>query len=365
MMPSHAPAAGALRQPPADTATVTTLDAALQALTEADWHASALLAWLPSLPGHAATLAPPDRVSWLIGLRRCWEQHHEAFDAAAKRALLTLAAAWACWPLALAVGASLTPDQRRDPAVLAPLGRACHLAGDIDAALDFAVTMQFADPGQHDHAATYRDLLAWRDWRRGSLPMHGIAHDDEPLYLEPLGHQHLADFRWQYYDPAIAEWCCLPRFDDDAAWHRWLDASYAQGDRQFAVMHRSWGFIGNVGLTQYRDMGFFYYWIGRDFQGHGFGSGAAALLLAAAHRHAGMRACYATVYDTNAASRRALEKIGFVDTGIRAVPPNGNQLFYRIGEPDAPARIASELHALTDRLELDVRAAVPLASSAS
>ncbi|WP_096335598.1 GNAT family N-acetyltransferase [Robbsia andropogonis] len=358
----HAPKADTHRQASPLPADAAPLAAAMRALDAADWHSSSVLVYLPSLLKHAEALAPSHRAGWLIGLNRCWEHHHAAFDSVAKRTLLTLAAAWSYWPLVLAVGDTLTPFERREPDVLSLVGHAYHLTGDVDAAIDMAVIAQLAEPGHPGHAAAYRNLIAWRNWRRSLLPMHSIGNDDAMLYLEPLGHHHVADFCWQYYDPAIAEWCGLPHFHEAAAWHRWLDAGYAQGDQQFAVIHRAWGFIGNVGLTPYRDIGFFYYWIGRDFQGHGFGSSAAALLIEAAHRHRCMRTCYATVYETNTASRRALEKIGFIDTGVRGSAPHDNHLFYRIGQPNTQARIACELHTLTDWLDLDVRAAVPLTS---
>ncbi|MBI0329086.1 GNAT family N-acetyltransferase [Burkholderia plantarii] len=339
----------------------TSLDELLNHLSEGDWRATALVRYLPELLRLARTLAPEQRLPWLIGLQRGWQRERDAFDVDARCLLLELASAWACWPLAISVGQSLAPSRRLDEAVCQLLCDAYHAIGWIDAAIDLTVSMQLAYPARHAHANAYRQFVAWREWRnRHTLPMFGIAHEDDPLHLEPMGHQHADDFGWQYYDPEIAARCCMPRFEHAQAWHDWLDESYAHGDQQlFAVMHRQWGCIGCVGLVQHGDTGFFYYWIGRDFQGYGFGPGAAAQLLAAAHRHAGMRCCYAKVYDYNQPSRSALLKIGFRDTGLRAAAPHDNQLFYRIGEPDSDARVALELHALLSRLDSEVRLAMP------
>ncbi|MCM2493861.1 GNAT family N-acetyltransferase [Burkholderia glumae] len=347
------------REPSAGDAS---LDALLNLLSEHDWQAAALVRHLPELLRQAPTLDAARRLPWLIGLQRGWQRDRDALDPDARRALLELACRWANWPLAIAVGESLVPVHRLDEAASRFLRDAYLAMGHIEAAIDLAVSMQLAYPARREHAEAYRQLVAWREWRhRNTLPVGEVAHEDDPLRLEPLGHQHIDDFGWQYYDPEIAKRCCLPRFEHAGAWHDWLDQSYAHGDQQlFAVMHRQWGCIGCVGLIQHRDVGLFYYWIGRDFQGYGFGPGAAAQLLAAAHRHAGMRCCYAKVYDYNQPSRSALLKIGFADTGLRAAAPHDDQLFYRIGEPDSDARVALEVHTLMARLDSELRIAMPL-----
>ncbi|RDU94727.1 GNAT family N-acetyltransferase [Trinickia dinghuensis] len=336
------------------------LDDVLSELNDCDWDPSTLARRLPCLVRQAASLAPSQRANCLIGLRRSWERHRAELDISAWKSLLELASAWSYWPLVIAVGESLRPTHRLDDALLLYLCEAYYVVGEVDAAIDLAVAMQIACPARQGHAATYRHLVAWRDWRRCTLPMTGIVSDEDALYLEPLGHHHVSDFRWQYYDPAIAQLCCLPDFKTTDDWHAWLDDAHSRDDHRFAIMHRSWGFIGSVGLTLHGDVGFFYYWLGRDFQGYGFGPDAATQLLAAAHRHAGMRCCYAKVYDYNTPSRKALEKMGFLDTGIRAAAPNNDQMFYRLGPGEAMAHITTELHALLQYMNSDVQAAVPL-----
>jgi RimJ/RimL family protein N-acetyltransferase len=336
------------------------LDAQLRELVDEDWDPLMFIRNLPEFIQCAETLAPKDRLAWLTGMRKIWHRHGWVLDIHARKSLLELAAAWSAWPLAIAIGESLRHTHRFDEAVIGSLRDAYHSSGDVDAALDLAVALQLACPVSQSHAQAYRHLIAWRDWR----DRIGHIQGDDELRLEPLGHHHMPDFAWQYYDPAIAELCCLPSFGTADEWHRWLNGVYAHDDeRIFAVIHRVWGFVGCVSLVLHGDIGFFSYWIGRDFQGYGFGPSAASLLLTAAHQHAGMRCCYTKVYDYNTPSRKGLEKIGFEYLGICAVAPNDNQLFYRLGEKDARASTVAELHALMDYLDSDSRAAMPLLSA--
>lgn len=337
------------------------LDDWLNQLIKNNWHPRVFIRHLPEFIHYAETLTPENRLAWVAGMHQVWERHEWVFDISAKKSLLELAAAWSAWPLVIAVGASLGQELRFDDTVIGYLRDAQYILGDVDAAINLAVAMQLACPAKQDHAVAHRHLIAWRDWRRCIPPAADIMQGDDDLHLEPLGHHHISDFSWQYYDPAIAELCCLPHFENAGEWHSWLNDIYAQGDQQiFAVIHRAWGFIGSVSLVLHGDIGFFSYWIGRDFQGYGFGPRAASRLLADAHRHVGMRCCYAKVYDYNVPSRKALEKIGFEDMGICAAAPDADQLFYRFGAGDASSRKVAELHALMDYLGSEVRAAIPL-----
>lgn len=342
------------------------LDEAWTRLTDCDWHPSMLAAYLPALVRQAPALAPASRCAWLEGLHRAWRRHRETLGSGERKALLELAAAWSYWPLVMAVGESFDAPDRLDDAVFQRLCEAYCMVGDADAAIDLTVAMQLSYPSKQSYAQRYERLVAWRNWRADRLPIAEFVRENDAVSLEPLAHRHVSDFGWQYYDPSIAELCCLPCFADDGDWHDWLTQAYARGDQQlFAVMHRQWGFIGSVGLVLRGDVGLIYYWIGRDYRGCGFGPHAATLLLAAAHRYAGMRCCYAQVYDYNAPSRKVLQKIGFVETRVCAAAPNTDQLFYRIGHDDSDAHIAVEVHALMDYLEAEVRVALPLVRSVS
>ncbi|MDQ1812079.1 GNAT family N-acetyltransferase [Massilia sp. CCM 9210] len=332
-------------------------------LAACDWRPSALARRLPGLVRQAGTLAPRDRMDWLSRLHDVWNRYGWALGLSARAALLELAAAWSAWPLAVAVGESLHREHRLDGAGTKYLIDACTSLGDTDFAIHIAVSMQLAYPAQRVYAQIHRDLIAWRDWRDAPAQLAGAALEDKNLILEPLGHHHVASFAWQYDDPAIAELCCLPRFEDDASWHRWLESIYACGDQRiFAVMHREWGCIGCVSLILHCRIGFFFYWIGPDFQGAGFGPRAASLMLEGARQFFDMRCCYAKVYDFNSPSLKALARIGFDDLGICGAPPDNDQVFYRLGEPQSRERTVHDLHDLMDYMGSDIRIAMPLMS---
>lgn len=334
-----------------------------QELQERGWPVSLLKAFLPNLLRHARELAPTERCTWLHGLHEAWHRHGWALGGQARALLFELAAAWCAWPLAYVVGASLLRDGALDAAFAARMLQTRRGIGDAEGALDLAISLQLADPFQPRHALAYRELASWRAWRDAAAPVDAFPRDGL-LRLEPLAHHHAADFAWQYYDPAIAERCCLPHFDDEAQWHRWLDTVHGYGDQLvFAVLHRDWGFVGCTSLVLHAGIGFFYYWIGRDFQGREFGPCATALMLEGARRRFGLRSCYAKVYDDNLPSRRALAKMGFDDLGICAAVPEQRQLFYRQGEPQVRERIVAELHELMAYLGSDIRVAAPLGAT--
>ncbi|GAB2182334.1 hypothetical protein DLREEDagrD3_25570 [Denitratisoma sp. agr-D3] len=229
----------------------------------------------------------------------------------------------------------------------------------MEYAINLSIACQLAKPRNLVFVSIYRSLLAWNDSRcQLGLDAKGILGDDD-LQLEPMGHHHIRDFAWQYYDPAIAERCCLPKFRSDNEWHEWLDDTYRYGDQGiYAVIHREWGFIGNVSLIQHAGIGFFSYWLGRDFQGKGFGPRAVALMLSFASERYGLHTCYAKVFDVNIPSRRALEKLGFEDIQVSAVSPDDNEMFYRRGPSADRDLIAEELHWLMAAMNASTRPAI-------
>ena len=167
-----------------------------------------------------------------------------------------------------------------------------------------------------------------------SLPKGIDALHADPLRLTPLQSHHEQDFLWQYADPKIAELCNLPDFnDEDKDWQQWLE-TYRKKSRAhlFAVNHSYWGFIGSVSLELSRDCGFFYYWLGRDFQGHGFGPQAVMIMLDWARQYLGLRHCYATTYKDNIASKKAMGKMGFRPLPFQVILPDNpdyeEDLFY-------------------------------------
>lgn len=320
----------------------------------------------PRPAAHAALTAPPDpatRFAHLARLHALWPDQGAQLPPARLKALLARAACWRDWPLVLATGERLQDANGLDTQETLHLIDACRALGKAEQALELASALHVREPDEGRHARLLDALRAWRDWR-ARFPSIGPACGAAELALEPLAHHHARDFGWQYHDPAIAALCCLPVFIDELDWHYWLAEVWRAGNRlPHAVLHREWGFIGCVSLAVHRDVGFFYYWLGRDFQGRGHGPRAGALLLSLAQQAYGLRCCYAKVYDHNLRSRRGLEKMGFAELGIRGAGEDCNQVFYRRGPAQAHRRIVGELHWLLACMDAQVRPAAQPAAS--
>lgn len=337
------------------------LPALFDILAAQDWSVLVLERHLPDLLQWASTLSPEDRCAWLSGLHGIWHRRGWALTRSGKQALLQLASSWCAWTLAHAIGTAMHDESPLDDDDALRMIDACRHLGDGNTAIDLAVRLQLLHPEEQRYLDVHAELAEWMRWRDAMPTADGTERGDDDIRLEPLAHHHLPDFAWQYYDPAIAELCCLPSFQDDPHWHRWLGEVYADGDQRiFAVLHREWGFIGCVSLIMHSSVGFVYYWLGPDFQKQGLGPRAVSLLLAMAQRDYGMRCCYAKVFDYNEPSRRTLEKLGFESLGICGVAPDNDQMFYRCGEDLSAELVAHELHMLLALMDSDTKAAVPL-----
>lgn len=339
-----------------DTAMGTSLATLWESLESGAWSPRALRRSLPGVVAHASSLAPESRTAWLARLREA-ARHAWATPAEVGETLLRLANAWCDWPLLLATAERLEAAGEL-PAWASSLMIDAQLRmGAPQEGLTRCRALALLHPQDRWASGCHDALQQWIAFiERVAPPIVG-----ESLRLEPMGHHHAGDFAWQYYDPAIAERCCLPMFVDHAHWHRWLDQCWGYGDQcMYAVLHPEWGFIGSVSLILRGDIGFFYYWLGRDFQGYGLGPAAARLLLDHARRHRGMRTCYAKVFEDNTPSRRALEKLGFDALDFCPAPPNAHEVLYRSGLPQCREDSVEELRTLFERMGADTRIAVPL-----
>lgn len=366
-------------RPPQPAATHSALDAdiglpdLLAAVLHQPGSTRVLASCLPLAVSQAGALHPGERIAWLGALRTALQsgglEHADACEAA-----LTLASRWSDWPLTLALCAQLEtmPAHAAGLPVSAAQARvqALHASGCSEEAIAECRRRMLIRPQDSWPLSTHAGLCAWQAFASARAP----AIVGEALRLEPLGHQHLQDFAWQYHDPEIARLCCLPVFADDGAWHAWLDRCWSYGDqRLYAVLHPEWGFVGSVSLIQHGQLGFFYYWLGPDFQGHGLGPSAVALLLAHARDTSGLRGCYAKVFDDNHRSQRGLEKLGFRALGVRGIPPFDGEMFYRLHfereaasdsctNSDDEARDIEELRWLLERMDAETRLAAPLSA---
>lgn len=331
------------------------------ALEAAQWSLHAQQRLLPEVAIHAQALAPASRIAWLIRLREALH-HAWAAPVCIRETLIRLAWAWADWPLLLAICERMEAAAELPDWADALMATAQLRLGAAQTALVRARILALLHPQDRWAAEMHDALRRWIAFAERTAP----AIVGDALRLEPLGHHHAEDFAWQYFDPAIAARCCLPTFADGAHWHRWLDRCWSYGDqRLYAVIHAEWGFVGSVSLILHDGIGLFYYWIGRDFQGHGIGPAAARLLLEDARAAGRMRICYAKVFEDNAPSRRALQKLGFDALDFRPAPPNADEVLYRLGPPQARLGSVEELRALFVRMGSETRIAVPLSESPS
>ncbi|WP_337880239.1 GNAT family N-acetyltransferase [Rheinheimera sp.] len=183
-------------------------------------------------------------------------------------------------------------------------------------------------PAQADSARALQQELATL---RQQLPCTEAELHQGCISLTPLHYHHVADFGWQYADPSIASLCNLPQFVSAEHWLGWLYQCRQERARHlFAVMHQEWGFIGSVSLQLFHGVGFFYYWLGKDFQGLGLGPLAVQILLRLGRR-LGMHCCFAKVFNFNLPSQKAILRSGFTHLPFTARTPSEHEQFYYLG----------------------------------
>ena len=185
----------------------------------------------------------------------------------------------------------------------------------------------------------------------------------EVLSLVPLDAHHCNEFLWQYWDPKIAIYCCMPTIHTPEQWYEWFAEQQRFSDqRQFAIYHQHWGFVGMISLIQHANAGFVYYWIGKDFQQQGLATQAVALLLQMATTWYQLTHCYAKVLGHNIGSHRTLAKNGFRKMSVKAAAPDGDEIFYFWAEDKTEYRCQQELATLLVKMDSDVLLEMPISA---
>jgi RimJ/RimL family protein N-acetyltransferase len=180
-----------------------------------------------------------------------------------------------------------------------------------------------------DNNLLYAASVIQTQWQETPYTLADCRSDK--LMLLPLTQDYLNDFCWQYTD-SISDLCNLPKFTSNDEWLNWLtNDNRPKEQKLFAVLHKDWGFIGSVSIEVFQGIGFFYYWLGTDFQRLGYGPEAVNILLHLAEKHITMDCCYAKVYQHNQASHKAMAKLGFNALTMKAKPPCDNEIFYYKG----------------------------------
>lgn len=186
---------------------------------------------------------------------------------------------------------------------------------------------------EHTHALVLQDSLQQRlaRWRQNAwyLPQHASA---DILHLEPLGHEHAPALLYQYRDRQIGIMTRLPELDTEQQVQDWIsEQEQDQGRASFAVMHEYWGLVGVVSIHCAGDAGYFYFWIGSDFQDQGLGQQAAQLLFGLMVQQ-GVKNIFTSAYEDNLRSMHALTKLGFGKLEIKAKEPDENLVFFHLGQ---------------------------------
>ncbi|EGG93673.1 hypothetical protein IMCC1989_929 [gamma proteobacterium IMCC1989] len=201
--------------------------------------------------------------------------------------------------------------------------------------------------------ANPNDLVLHQQWcaLKEENAQQKVCYHDSEISLTPLTHAHLHDFAWQYNE-LVKELCNLPLFVKNEDWHYWYQDMQADPNRHlFAVIHQEWGFIGCVNLQVFNGTGFFYYWLGDDFQGCGFGPRAVSLLMDFGYHEHDMHCCYAKVYAHNLPSHKAIDKLGFQKLPFTATHPDENEVFYYCGDIKPDHQLFAELTTLLQNMD--------------
>lgn len=292
----------------------------------------------------------PDRLDWQMALRQIYQESQAILDVQDRCALAQFVADIQDWPLLIEL-------HRAMPGTVDALAaaQAFFRLGYTDEALQILRALLLLQPDNRDAREVYAQVRHWQEYLQQYPFSHSVYASERGLWLTLLGEQHLEDFAWQYYDPQIARLCCLPEFEDNRQWYSWLENSRAHGDQLiFGVIHPQWGFIGSVSLVIRDGMGFFYYWIGRDFQSYGFGPEAVHLMLRMADECWGLQVCYAKVFIDNHPSRRALNKLGFELLDVDLQPPHDDECLYRLGQRVDDEVIQQEIYHLVEKIGMDL-----------
>ncbi len=296
-----------------------------------------------------------ERWQYLTQLRTWLEQSPILLEADLSR-VIAMAYHLCDWQLLICLDKSYKIEQLADQQIIAyahwKLGHwqhACHMLQQL----------MFTHPNHSELFGFYQHLVNLSELQR--LPCYFNEDAAPELSLEPLSYHHCEEFLWQYWDPKIAELCCLPEMNTPDEWRDWFNMQLGFDDQTcHAVYHKEYGFVGVVSLIMHEQVGFIYYWLGKDFQAKGLGSKAAKLLMQMAIDIYGLDTCYAKVFTHNLASQQLLLKLGFKPMPFQAVAPFENETFFYWGEQKSDKEQAFELAELFIKMQSPVEVDMPL-----
>ncbi|MEO8390478.1 GNAT family N-acetyltransferase [Polaromonas sp.] len=194
-------------------------------------------------------------------------------------------------------------------------------------------------PGVQDMHHLLEQRIA--NWQASNWYEADTTRDDD-LSLEPLDALHIPAWLYQYRDPNIASMAGLPPISCEAEAKTYLARIGDSGGAEYAVVHRSFGLVGAIGLRREADMAHIHFWIGVEYQGAGFGARAVRLLL---HGLPGneIRHVFTAVFKGNLRSCRILEKSGFVVLAHEGCGADEDYQFMYLALPGAACCTEAEL----------------------
>lgn len=312
--------------------------------------------WPAYVYANREKIGSPDRLAVVTNMRGFWQHHAEKLSLTQIKHLAQISEYLCDWPLLSQVSQhGISKDSCKSGNLVRQQIQALWHTLDYQRAQDSTLSELLLQPSNTWAFGLHRALLSWQDYCHRQCLGSFDALEQDNLMLEPLGHHHCESFLWQYLDSDIPQWCSLPVFETTDHWHHWLRGELdTPNKRTFAVLHRNWGLIGSVSLTQLNDTGFFYYWIGSDFQGQGYGPAAVEMLLRHASQNIGLSCCFAKAYHDNYRSLRGLAKLGFVEIPFRVKAPRQREKLFYLGPHKRLDELRKDVLELLDFLQSEV-----------
>jgi RimJ/RimL family protein N-acetyltransferase len=151
-------------------------------------------------------------------------------------------------------------------------------------------------------------------------------------------------------DADLARLVRLPRHASPDESRAWISCERSAGRDLYAVMHMQHGMVGAYGLQRWGEAATFYFWLGKEFRGRGYGRAVVALLKQRAGA-LGVRRLYSTIVPDNTTSLRLLGQLEFhCLPGLEEVgSPLSHCLYGALGNGPRAADSAA-LHAELDLL---------------
>jgi RimJ/RimL family protein N-acetyltransferase len=120
----------------------------------------------------------------------------------------------------------------------------------------------------------------------------------------------------------------LPQFSSVDEYENWRVKQVENENKSvYAVVHKEHGFVGAVSLHRHQYSAFFYFWIGADYQGQGYGQRAAQILFSMAEHTVGINGIYTCAFEDNSRSLAALGDLGFEPLPFKAKEPDEAYVF--------------------------------------